>query len=149
VAIRDELRRMAFDLEVKDDWPPVAVETLWVRTAGSGRFEIDSIPFLARGVATGDLVAGEGEADSLLRFSGKLESGGHSTIQVIMTADEMGPVVRDEIVRAGCRTEVSPWPSLFSIDIPSGDLLAEVHRLLGARAAAGELEYEDACLAGA
>jgi hypothetical protein len=122
-------------------------KTLWVKAAGAGQFEIDSIPFFVNGIAVSDLVEASAGPTGLLHFARKVHSGGHSTIHVIMTADEVGPAVRGEIIKAGCQTERSPWPSLFSIDVPARALMPDVHRLLDARAAAGELEYVNACLA--
>jgi hypothetical protein len=146
-----DLRRMRFDLDIEDNWPPVAVETLWVEAVENARFRIDSIPFLVRGIAINDIVEGrEDSADTPsapLRFSRRIEPGGHSTIQVIVVADEVTSAVTHEVVKAGCRIEGSPWPSLFSIDIPDGKLIDAVHNLLRIRAALGQLEYEDACLA--
>jgi Domain of unknown function (DUF4265) len=145
-----DLRRMAFDLEVVDDWPPVSVETLWVEYVQNGRYRVDSIPFLVRGIAVDDIVEGRtespGEPDSLLHFTRKVEAGGHSTIQVIVIADEVTSAVKNDVARVGCRTEGSPWPSLFSIDIPNSELIDAVHGVLRVRATLGQLEYEDACL---
>jgi Domain of unknown function (DUF4265) len=150
MAMRDraKFRRMAFDLEVEDDWPPVSVETVWVKVAEGGKFRIDSIPFFVTGIAVGDLVEGDTDQENVLRFARKIEGSGHSTIQVIVIADDAASAVKEEIKRAGCPIEGSPWPSLFSIDVPDGEVLAEVHRLLDMHAAAGEIEYQDANLAG-
>jgi hypothetical protein len=111
----------------------------------------DSIPFLAKGIAIDDLVEGWSDGageEGMLHFSRKLETGGHSTIQTIVLLDEVAPYIKNEVTEIGCGIEVSPWPSLFSIDIPDYNLLGMVHRLLDARASLGQLEYEDACLAG-
>lgn len=148
---RPELRRMAFNLEVEGDWPPASVETLWVEALKNAKFRIDSTPFLVRGIAINDIVEGRAEAssesDGLLHFSRKLEGGGHSTIQVIVMVDDSASAVKREVTEVGCRTEGSPWPSLFSIDIPDSKLIDAVHAILDRRAALGQLEYEDACLA--
>ena len=148
MAMRDEpgFRRMAFALEIEDDWPPVSVETLWVTEAGKDRFRIDSVPFLVPGIAVGDLVAGETDHENVLQFAGKLEGGGHSTIQVILVDDDAGPVIKEELRRSGCEIENSPWPSLFSIDVPGSEALAQARRILEGRAAADELGYENACI---
>jgi len=149
VAIRsdDEFRKMTFNLEVEDNWPPVSVETLWVKVAKNGKFTVDSIPFLAKGVAVGDLVEGDEETEGELKFRRKVESSGHSTIQVIVIADAIASTIKDEIKRIGCFTEASPWSALFGIDAPDQETLAGVGRILDMRAAAGEIEYENACIA--
>jgi Domain of unknown function (DUF4265) len=105
MAMRGEsgFRRMAFALEVEDSWPSVSVETLWVTEAGEGKFRIDSIPFFVPDIAIGDLVAGEMDHENVLQFSRKLEEGGHSTIHAILTDDDTGPAIKEELKR-GLRT---------------------------------------------
>lgn len=153
VAVKDlpDLRRMAFDLEVEENWPPVAVETLWVECVHGVGFRVDSIPFFVQGIAIDDFVEGRaggaGEPDSLLHFSRKVSWGGHSTIQVIMDRDEVTSAVKAELAEAGCRTEGSPWHSLFGVDIPESGLISVVHGLLDRRVALGHLEYQDSCIA--
>jgi len=141
---------MAFRLKVEDDWPPVSVETLWVESAGKSKFRIDNTPFLVKGIAVDDIVEGRQEEageEGMLHFSRKLATGGHSTIQAIVIVDEVESDFRDEMREIGCRIEVSPWRSLYGIDIPDRRLIEAVHRSLDARASLGQLEYEDACLA--
>jgi hypothetical protein len=141
------LWRMDFSLQIEADWPPVSVETLWVEAITVEKFRIDSIPFFVKGIAVNDIVGGEADSEGRLHYTRKLEEGGHSTIQVITIRDDATPGVRSELARIGCVTEGSPWPSLFTIDIPDRKLLAQVHRLLRERAELGEIEYEDAFLA--
>jgi Domain of unknown function (DUF4265) len=143
-----DLCRMMFDLEVVDGWPPVSAETLWVQAIGPNKFQIDNCPFFVKGIAVRDLVEGHGGPEDVLRYSRKLESGGHSTIHVVVLDDEVRPALKAEIAGAGSQIEEGPWQSLFSIDVPDRKLLAEVHRYLNARAATGEIEFEDACIAG-
>ena len=149
-ADRPDLRRMAFRLEVEVDWPPVSVETLWVESLGGEKFRIDNSPFFVKGISVDDIVEGrlEGADDEeMLYFVRKLESSRHSTIQVIVLVDDIVSEIKSDVAAAGCHIEVSPWPSMFSIDIPDRPLVDVIHGLFDERSSLGQLEYEDACLA--
>jgi Domain of unknown function (DUF4265) len=149
MAIREDqpdLRRMGFDLEVVDGWPPVSVETLWVKSVGDGNFQIDNSPFFVRDLAVGDVVEGEGASGELLRFLGKVSSGGHSTVWVMALTDKARRSLAAEIKDLGCRVEDSPWPSLLSVDVPDQMHLDELHRHLTVLASTDQVEFVDACI---
>lgn len=149
-ADRPDLQRMAFRLEAESDWPPVSVETLWVESLGGEKFRIDNSPFFVKGISVDDIVEGRLEGsdeEEMLYFSRKLKASRHSTIQVIVLVDEIVSDIKSEVAAAGCHIEVSPWPSMFSIDIPERLLVDVIHGLFEQRSSLGQLEYEDACLA--
>ena len=54
--------RFVLDRE-DDDWPPLATEGVWARPVGEGEFELDNVPWFARGVAFGDRVRAEPDSD--------------------------------------------------------------------------------------
>ena len=137
---------MEFRLEVIDDWPPVSAESLWVEPIGDGKFRIDNSPFFVRNIAVGDLVEGAEVLDEPVKFVGKISSGGHSTVWVITLNDKIGESLKGGIRELGCHVEGSPWPSLISIDVPSGSHLGELHRLLREVASTGQIEFVDACV---
>lgn len=143
---RPDLRRMGFDLEVVDGWPPVSVETLWVKSLHSGKYQIDNSPFFVRGLAVGDVVEGEGTSGELLRFLGKVSAGGHSTVWVMALTDGARLSVAAEIKELGCYVESSPWQSLLSVDIPDQKHLDELHRHLTVLASTNQVEFVDACI---
>ena len=136
---------MTFPLTVDDDWPPVSVETLWVEGAGAD-YKVLNVPFFAQGIALGDIVRGVSEQGELT-FNGKVRESGHSTLRVIVLRKHVFEDIERELTGLGCSMEGSPWGSLFAVDVSSNEQLARVQRVLSLRKVAGDLDYEDACLA--
>jgi hypothetical protein len=137
---------MVFDLTAEADWPPVATETLWVESIDEGIYRIDNVPFLARGIAVGDLVEGDLTSSEMLRFVRKLSSGGHFTVQLITLDDETRDRLRNDVFRIGCGFEGSPWPSLTGIDVPDENRLDQLHKLLSDLSVTNRVSYIDACI---
>ena len=44
-------RKVVFDLEVVDDYPPVASEGVWCTLTPDGNFRVDNLPFYVPGLA--------------------------------------------------------------------------------------------------
>ena len=139
--------KIFFVLDVRDGWPPVAVETLWVSQVGGDTYEVENIPFFAKDVALGDLVAGRLREDRTLEFVGVVQRGGHSTLRVICLEQEHVNRVAGKLHDVGCAIERSPFPRMFAIDVPSATFVPAAHRILKALRGRGVLEYEDAYLA--
>lgn len=128
-----------------DDYPPADWEHLWAIPRGTDRFELDNIPFFAKEVAAGDLVAAQYE-DNQLVFKQVIQPGGHSTIRVIMYDPDQKAAIRDELTKLGCETEGSHLPNLFAVDVPPNADYTEVMKLLSANAAKDVLDYEEAAI---
>ncbi len=110
--------KIAFRLEQDEDgWPPVSWELIWAIPGLGDTAELGNIPFFAKGVAAGDLVAFSRDGDQLT-FAGVLLPGGHSTIRVIMYESGQTAATREALQAMGCETEGSHLPSLFVVDVP-------------------------------
>ena len=137
--------KIALRLEQEDGWPPVAWELLWAIARVGDTAQVDNIPFFAKGLASGDLVAFSRDADQLT-FAGVLVPGGHSTIRVIMYELEQKAATRETLHRLGCETEGSHLPSLFAVDVPPNVSYERVVEFLDERASADVLEYEEGAI---
>jgi hypothetical protein len=129
----------------KDNYPPADWEHLWAIPRGADHFELDNIPFFAKEVAAGDLITAQPNHD-LLVYDRVIQTGGHSTVRVIMYIPTKTAAVRDELLRLGCETEGSHLPNLFAIDVPPGIEYAKVIQLLKNRASQEILDYEEAAI---
>ncbi|WP_081633481.1 DUF4265 domain-containing protein [Mycobacterium sp. 360MFTsu5.1] len=145
----DRYGRMAFNLPVEDDdpdhlWPPYAVETMWVEALGDGRYRVDNIPFFVKPLAVNDIVRGQRSDfnSDLIWFSGRLEWSGHSTVRIVVFADE------DEILAAlsdmGCTFE--RLRRIIAVDIPDSEVVERAHAFLTNKQLSGALDLEEACL---
>jgi len=97
----DDLVKVVVKLEKdEDDYPPADYEGLWARALGEGLFQVDNIPFFAKGIAYGDIVSAVTEPREL-RFREKEVS----TVGALLE-------------KLGCAIERSHIPGLISVDVP-------------------------------
>lgn len=122
----------------------VEVESLWATREPNG-YRIDSIPFFARGLAWGDVVAVSLDADGGMRFTELVAASGHSTVRVLLSsADDVNPV-RDELRVMGCDSELC-GVLLVAVDVPPNVSYASVRTYLEKGEADGKFEFEEGCL---
>lgn len=102
----------------QDGYPPVNVESLWAIPRKDG-YELDSIPFFARGVALGDIVCVNISEDGGLEFDQVVRHGGHSTYRVwLRTPQTNDPQFTiDQIKAQGMDAELDS-SGLIAVDIP-------------------------------
>jgi len=135
--------KITFRLEQDEEgWPPVSSELMWAIPRTGDTAELDNIPFFAKGVAAGDIVAFSRD-EGQLTFAGVLVPGGHSTIRVIMYQLDQKVATRDALQQLGCETEGSHLPSLFAVDVPAAASYRRVLEFLNERSSADVLEYEE------
>jgi hypothetical protein len=139
--------KIAFHL-IRDaeDYPPADWEHLWAIPRGEDHFELDNIPFFAKEVAAGDLVAAQRDGEDQLIFERVIQSGGHSTVRVIMFDPDQKAAVRRELEKLGCETEGSHLPNLFAVDVPPEAAYTDVMNLLTGKASKDVLDYEEAAV---
>jgi len=139
--------KIAFHL-IRDaeDYPPADWEHLWAIRRGEDHFELDNIPFFAKEVAAGDLVAAQRDDEDQLIFERVIQSGGHSTVRVIMFDPDQKAAVRRELEKLGCETEGSHLPNLFAVDVPPEVAYTDVMSFLKNEASKDVLDYEEAAI---
>jgi hypothetical protein len=140
-----------FDLpRVGDDWPPVEVESLWAETVGDDVVRLTNVPWFVRGVASGDLVRVEADADGVLWAAEHLEWSGNCTIRVVPFRS--GPLhgsrqrVLDAFEPFGVTGEDIQQYGLVALEVPPDADLAGVQRVLRAGARDGWWDYEEGCV---
>jgi hypothetical protein len=150
-----EMLKVGFRLHRdEDDYPPADWEWMWASRVGDSTFKIDNIPFFAKGVSSGDIVAAE-QTDTGLIFRELVQPSGHSTVRVLIhrgdrNDEQLRAVVgdvRQSLRNMGCAAELSHIPSLIAVDIPPQVNYQSVAAFLSQKERAGLLEYEEACLA--
>lgn len=137
--------RLELGLEVRGDWPPFGAETIWVSRVEGDVYRVENVPFFAKGLAFGDVVRARPKADepSLLELPVVVERSGHSVVRVIVQGENSVRECRAAFTDLGCDTELSNFPRLFSVDIPSAVGFARVAEVLDEGVADGRWDYED------
>jgi hypothetical protein len=103
----------------EDGYPPFEVESLWATCRDDG-YELDNIPFYAKGVALCDIVSAEAADDGALVFDRVVKRGGHSTYRIWLLQDRSSEAVQraaDFLVGHGLSVE-GDIPGLLAIDVP-------------------------------
>src|SRR3546814_8684223 len=95
--------KIRFPLEQDESgYPPETSETMWAVPLGNGRYRLDNIPFYAKLVSDGDVVAAS-IIDGDLTLEEILEASGNCTIRVITLDDSDGSEVRKVLEGIGCK----------------------------------------------
>lgn len=150
-----EMVKVGFKLtRDEDDYPPADWEWMWASRVGNSTFKIDNIPFFAKSISCGDIVAAE-QTNTGLIFRELVQPSGHSTVRIIVhrgnRSDEQLRTVVDDVAQAlralGCTTELSHIPSLIAVDVPPEVNYQSVAAFLSGKEHEGLLRYEEACLA--
>jgi len=129
-----------------DGYPPVTLESVWACKTQDNFYEIDNIPFYARGVSYRDCVDVE-RVDDVLYFKDIVRVSGHSTIRVIVFDHYDRQALLKDLENYGCSWESSHQSDLIAVDIPPEVNLSSILVYLQKGHEQGRWDYEEACIA--
>jgi hypothetical protein len=144
--------KVCFVLEREDDeWPPVTTENVWARPVGHDEYELDNTPWFAHGIALGDRVRAERDADGVLTVQEKVAWSGRYTIRVIPLGEGPSREQLEDVVAAfsplGAECEGAlPAFKIVALDIPPTARLAEIKALLREGESDGRWAWEEGCI---
>lgn len=129
-------------------YPPAEVESMWAIPRDDG-YELDNIPFYAKGVALGDVVVAEPDADGVLVYRRVLRRGGHSTYRVyLLDPSPDDPQSTVDYLRAKGLGVEYDLPRLLAIDIPPTVSLEDAESVLFEGVDSGRWELQEGYRAG-
>ena len=121
----EKRREFLFELESKDDWPPVAKECLIFTHAPNG-YRLDVSPFFVGDVSVGDVLEiDEDGLGNVLSWT-RVEKSSRSTVWVMFFGDYS---YADEIrclQGFGCNVEEIKSFRYISVDVPDASILDKV-----------------------
>jgi hypothetical protein len=138
--------KVMFQIEQKDGYPPVAVESMWAVKVGDGLYEIENIPFYAKGIGLGDIVGTTASETGSLVFDRVASSRGHSTLRLVFIEMRERKRIEKALEALGCGWEGGVEPSLISVDVPPAASFDEVLKLVSEACTQGILDYETAAI---
>jgi hypothetical protein len=113
------MEKVAFALDVEDDWPPVAVEHVWCERAGDV-YQLKNAPFFIQGLAPGDKFTAQPDSVNGCIFEfAVVESSGHSLVWVIELDGHRLGSFKQELLALGCSIEGFPKFNLHAVDVPA------------------------------
>jgi len=124
-------------------------ETMWAELVDTekGLYKLDSIPFYAEEIASGDIFLAEFDTtQKMLKFKEIVEYSGNSTVQVAVF-DKNIPTneIRDIFIALGCITE-KMREGYFVLDVPAYLNYKPIREKLLALQEAGLLDFAEPCL---
>ena len=109
--------------------------------------EVRKIPFHARRLAFGDIIAVEyDETDRAYYFNKRVTPSGNSTIWVLFDEPRHLLSLRSDLEESGCGTEFAPSMKILAVNVPKNVPYAPIKRLLESGERAGWWQYEESCL---
>ncbi|MCV2357318.1 DUF4265 domain-containing protein [Paucibacter sp. B2R-40] len=112
------MEKLRFALDIEDDWPPVATESVWCQRDGDV-FELQNAPFFISGLAWGDKFTATPDPVNGCVFDFNLvETSGHSLAWVLKNDGSDFLRSRAKLLELGCRVEGFAAYNLWSVDIP-------------------------------
>lgn len=119
-------------------------ESVWAEPQGDGTFRIDSVPFLAKGISSSDVVEAE-IRDGTLMYSNIVRHGGHSTYRIYArggwnTLDVL-PLI-EALEKMNCDVEPAT-EKLIAIDVPPKADIYEVYAILDKAQREGKIDFEE------
>ncbi len=135
----------------QDGWTPAESEGLWAEPVDGDLYRLDNTPWFVRGVAAGDLIEAQPDADGVLWFVQVRERGSRIVVRVIPRDD--GPLGGDRrgvlsvFQPLGVGTEGMSSPvNMVALDIGPDAPLSTVKSLLAAGESDGRWYYEEGCI---
>jgi Domain of unknown function (DUF4265) len=121
------------------------------RPVGDGEYELENVPWFARGVAFGDRIRAEPDTNGALTAREKVAWSGRYTIRVIPLGEGSSRKQLEEIIAAfsplGAECEGAlPSFKLVAVDVPPSARLAEIKDLLREGEAQGRWGWEEGCI---
>jgi hypothetical protein len=134
--------KIFFRLDVEDDWPPIAVESMWAERLGDGLFRLDNVPLFAEDANADDIIRAEIGDQGVLEFQERVESDGQTTVRVI-AASEVVEAVLEFLLKNGAEYETSPYEDIgyFSVSVPPDADWAKVEAYLSNLEDSGVLSW--------
>ncbi|MGV9991373.1 DUF4265 domain-containing protein [Streptomyces sp. NPDC003374] len=142
--------KVHFRLELKDDWPPAGVESLWAVDQGDGTVRLDNIPWFVRGIACGDVVTTEPDEEGVLWAGEVVRRSENCTIRLIVFRDGGSGPARQSVLNAfgklGVDGEGIERFGMVALDVPPTADLPRVRRLLEHGVAEKWWDMEEGCV---
>lgn len=113
------MEKVAFALDIENEWPPVATEHVWCEKTGSV-YQLKNAPFFIQGLAFDDKFSAEPDSVNGCVFEFTVvESSGHSLVWILEQDGLKLSQYEDELISLGLSVEGFPRFSLHAVDVPA------------------------------
>lgn len=138
-------KKIHFQLENEDGFPPIGVETLNACASDDGNFELVNAPFFIRETAYGDIVSAALSADGRLEFVNCVKPSDYKAISVILMEPAIRTLLIDDLRGKNCIIEYGEFPGfkMLAIAIPKTTDYGPIKLLLDEYQNSEKLSYAE------
>lgn len=121
--------KLIVDLEVVDEWPPVAAESIWLERTDSG-YQLKTIPFFISGIAYDDFLDIEIFSETHGAIKSVTVSSGNSTVWAYFRegVNELRVLSRLSEIGIGC--EGGALTGYYALNVPADKSLADLKKCI-------------------
>ena len=121
-------------------------ETIWCEVDGEN-FVVDNIPFVAKGISSGDIISAEYDTDDeMYYFEDIIKTSGNSTVRIMFYDDKDIEPTREWLNKNNCESEGFPKRSMIAVNIPKEVDYKPIKTFLDSGENDGKWTYEESCL---
>lgn len=124
------MTELMFQLDVEDDWPPVAKECL-VGTAAKSGYRIAVPPLFVKDLSVGDVIAIERDSEGDVAAWSHIERSNHSTVWIMVHGENSIEDAIECLKKLKCNIERFEEYRYFAIDVPEECTLEQLDGCLG------------------
>jgi Domain of unknown function (DUF4265) len=103
----------------EDGYPPVSIESLWVRPLILPTVILDNIPFYVKGIAPGDELAVFIDTAGDIWFQSLIKSAGRSVFRIHAENEQQIAKIREKLLELGAPSEVDAKTRLIAVEVPA------------------------------
>jgi hypothetical protein len=138
-------KKIDFELEVIDGFPPISIERLNAKPWGDKYFEIQNTPFFVPETAYGDIVAVAQSGEGRLVFDGCVKPSTYKAISIIILDAEMDRQLMDDLRGRDCVVEYGEFGvyRVLAVGVPSSSDYVAIRALLDGHKAKGKISFAE------
>ena len=142
------MKKVFFNLEVIDGYPPVSMESIWAEVTEEGYFKINNIPFYSKEISLGDIVSVIQKEENYLLYDKTIINSKNSTLRIVFFNEnrKFKDNILTKLIDLGCGSEAFNV-NFYAINIPIQVDIEEIYIFLDGFVEANDLDYDTGYLA--
>ena len=142
------MKKVSFNLEVIDGYPPVSMESIWAEVTEEGYFKINNIPFYSKKISLGDIVSVIQKEENYLLYDKTIINSKNSTLRIVFFNEnrKFKDNILTKLIDLGCGSEAFNV-NFYAINIPIQVDIEEIYIFLDGFVEANDLDYDTGYLA--
>lgn len=122
---------LKFPLEVEDDWPPVAIESMPLRKVSAG-YQVQAVPLFVKDLSVGDVIAVDLDDENTVESWRHVARSARTTIWLLRLKQPNGiDAALAKLRHLGCNSVALDAAGCYALDVPESISMESVDAVLG------------------